>query len=68
MDSKGHTWQTEQLERLMTEVAGARGCVRKTVEDHLQVIVAVDRRAQDWTDSAAFTTLHRLAARANAAC
>ena len=48
--------------------SGAREYVRKTVEDHLQLIAAMDRLAQDWSADAAFTALHRLAARANAAC
>jgi len=48
--------------------SGARESVRKSVQDHLQLIAAMDRLAQDWTDGAAFTALHRLAARANAAC
>ena len=52
----------------LRDQAGAREYVRKTVEDHLQLIAAMDRLVQDWSDSAAFTTLHRLAARANAAC
>ena len=47
---------------------GAREHVRKTVEDHLEVIAAMDRLAQDWDDGAAFDELHRLAARANIAC
>ena len=52
----------------LRDLAGARGCARKTVEDHLQLIAAMDRLAHDWRDGAAFTALHRLAARANAAC
>ena len=48
--------------------AGAREHVRKTVEDHLEVIAAMDRLAQDWDDGIAFNELHRLAARANVAC
>ena len=48
--------------------AGAREHVRKTVEEHLEVIAAMDRLAQDWDDGAAFDELHRLAAGANAAC
>ena len=52
----------------LRDQTGARECVRKTVEDHLQLIAAMDRLAQDWSADAAFTALHRLAARANAAC
>ena len=48
--------------------AGARSHVRKTVEDHLKVITAMDRLARDWSDGVAFAALHRLAARANVAC
>lgn len=48
--------------------AGAREHVRKTVEDHLEVIAAMDRLAQNWDDGTAFDELHRLAADANAAC
>ena len=48
--------------------AGAREHVRKTVEDHLEIIAAMDRLAQDWDDGAALDELHRLAARANIAC
>ncbi|MDE0381696.1 MAG: hypothetical protein OXI20_20880 [Rhodospirillales bacterium] len=48
--------------------AGVREHVRKTVEDHLEVIAAMDRLAQDWDDGAAFDELNRLAARANIAC
>lgn len=47
---------------------GAREYVRKTVEDHLEVIAAMDRLAQDWDDGTAFNELHRLAADANTAC
>ena len=48
--------------------AGAREHVRKTVEDHLEVIAAMDRLARNWDDGTAFNELHRLAAGANAAC
>ncbi|MDE0342230.1 MAG: hypothetical protein OXK82_03515 [Deltaproteobacteria bacterium] len=47
---------------------GAREYVRKTVEDHLEVIAAMDRLAQNWDDGTAFNELHRLAAGSSAAC
>ena len=47
---------------------GAQAYVRQTVEDHLEVIAAMDLLARDWSDDGAFATLHRLAARANVAC
>ena len=47
--------------------AGAREHVRKTVEEHLEVIAAMDRLAQNWDDGTAFNELHRLAADASAA-
>ena len=58
---QGHDWS-------FGGTAGARTYVRKTVKDHLKVIAAMDRLAQDWSDGDAFAALHRLAARANVAC
>lgn len=47
--------------------AAAREFMRRTVRDHLVVIAAMDRLAQDWSDAEAFDALHGLAARAHAA-
>ena len=48
--------------------AEARAFIRKTVEDHLEVISAMDRLATDWNDDDAFDALHRRATDANIAC
>ena len=52
----------------LRDPSGAREHVRRTVEEHLEMIAAMDRLAQDWGDGRAFDELHRLAARANIAC
>ena len=52
----------------MRDRSGAREYVQRTVEEHLEVIAAMDRLAQDWHDGTAFDELHRLAANANIAC
>ena len=49
------------------DAPAARGVIRKTVEEHLAVIEAMERLAEDWGDAAAFAAVHRLAAAANAA-
>lgn len=47
--------------------AVAREFIRSAVEDHLQVIEAMDRLSEDWSDAAAFNEVHRLATAANLA-
>ena len=44
-----------------------REYIRETVEDHLAVIGAMERLAQDWKDTKAFNTLYDLAVGANLA-
>ena len=48
--------------------ASVRAFIRKTVEDHLEVIAAMDRLAADWNDDDAFDALLRRATDANIAC
>ena len=45
--------------------AEARSFIRKAVEDHVKVIAAMDRLAEDWSDASAFNEVHRLATAAN---
>ena len=48
--------------------AEAREYIRNTVEDHLKVIAAMERLAEDWKDTRAFNTLSELVVRANLSC
>ena len=47
--------------------AEAREYIRETVEDHLEVIAAMERLEQNWKDTKAFNTLYELVVRANLA-
>ena len=46
-------------------MAEAREHVRDTVDDHLEVIAAMEQLEQNWKDTKAFNTLHDRVVRAN---